>query len=430
MTPTFELYNPPSLDDGIARSLEYLRIFEEKYPIFYEGESLDEFVETHLGIGLRTLMELTGSIYAYFFVHDEDLAYFLSNPLNLNLSKETFFQHVDVSDEELEAFFQISAKTIRELRREIVRDISSLTRDQYDFTLFRRFPIVLLTDDTFTCLDIGFLLERVSFGLFRTIHNCLPGEVDNPSIKDKKLARDLSSKWGDVVETYALNILRPLPCFRANIQFSTRKGRPEQIDGAFVVEKSAVIIEIKGRYLSAASKYSGTDSLIAELDRRFGREAHNDKGALYQQRASNIADLSCSDDIMNVNRIFPVLIVDESTLRLDLVQGMLRSWFDEVLNTHELRRDLEVMPLSIIHLDTLEAMEVFLQSDAFSFLDLIEFFASEVRKDDDLAQKDSHSLFFRFLSDYGIKWQANPRMQKLFKAYIDNFRWRSIEPVP
>ena len=103
---------------------------------------------------------------------------------------------------------------------------------------------------------------------------------------------------------------------------------------------------------------------------------------------------------------------------------MLCEWFDEELDIGGLRQGSPAMPLTIIPMDTLESIRTLPKRWAFSFLDFTEYCAREIRKDEDIAAEDSQTLLLRFLSERDIPWRANPRTQKLFGDFMENFRWR------
>lgn len=435
LVPTFELYNPPNLDGGIARTLEYIRIFDTKYPDFHETLSLDQFFNNATGISLKTLLEVTGAIYAYFFTNDENLELFINDPSKLNLSRSRYFKHLGDSSSEVDAVFRLFCRDRHELRDEVISTKGLDKRESYDFSVFRKFPLVYINNDVFTCVDFGFLTEKVSFGFYRTIFNALPDNAEIPGTKEKAIAGKLSEGWGTSIELYVQSIFEKQECFYPDVKFKSGKGKDEQIDGVFVCGQRAILIEIKGRFLSGRAKYAGDKTVIEEIDKKFGRNSKDDKGAIYQlardikllyggdsEEQQKLSDFTCPTSVLDANAVYSVLITDESTLRLDLIQWLLRDWFEEEFAKEKLRKGLIRKPVLILPLETLEEIEPFLIDNDFEFIEFVEYYCSLVDLRLAFPLLASDQVFRRFLSIKELDPKSNRRTWDIFTSFIEGVK--------
>jgi hypothetical protein len=434
LVPLMELYNPPSFDRGIVRTIEYLRIFDKNWPDFENGMSLASYFKSATGLSISSLLQITGAIYAYYYLNEEDLGRYLTDLKELNLRRSRYFERFDDVDD-VEAFFAIYSRSLDELRDEALRDKSDKTKDYYDFGLFRRYPILNLSEDVFTCLDFGFLTEKLSFGFYRTLFNALPDDPERPGTKIKRLADTLQREWGKTIEEYVTGFLGPIQGFHPNVRFSLGKGEPKEIDAVFVEGKNVALLEIKGKFLSASAKYGSDSSLINELDRKFGRVSKGEKGGAFQLLqdikdlyldVNKVSALSCPYDLASATKVYPVLIGDEHALGFDLIQYLLRGWFEEL--KQGVTGVPEIAPLVVLTIDTLERLEPYLLNKSVSFIEFVSFYESEVQKGLPAAYLESHRVLVRFLKQRGFfangRWETNQRTAEIFSSFMESTKPR------
>lgn len=436
LLPNFELDNPPRFDRYISRSLEYIRIFGESRPTFADDLSLDAYFEKQTGLNLKTYLQLITAVYFHYLKFTLDPQSFVADPVQSNIDADIYFVNFKLSSDELRGFIQLTGKSVSDLKSEIDKGDLDGTHHHYDLTSFRRYPLLFLSENVFTCIDLGFLVEKVSLGLLRTIHNCLPEDLTNPQLKEKELSALLNSGWGRVIETYVSNIFSAFEFFRSDVCFKKGKGKPEQIDGVIFHGNDLVILETKGGTLSATAKYGGVEKLIEELDKKFGRRSKRgtgrDKGGITQlledienlfnsdqSKIDALTEFNCPHDFLNARRIFPVLVVEERLLSLDLVQSRLTTWFEEELVKRSIRPGVDVEHLLILPIEFLESIEGPISRGELDPLEFIKQY-SQAAKDKTLPfwEVDTLSAFERFAKNKGISDFRNDRMDKIWDDFI------------
>ena len=66
-----------------------------------------------------------------------------------------------------------------------------------------------------------------------------------------------------------------------------------------------------------------------------------------------------------VKRIFPVLVLSDRIFSFPIMNRFLDSEFQRLTNTNVLRRNLEIMPLTVLTIDELESLEPYLCDSPF-----------------------------------------------------------------
>jgi hypothetical protein len=441
LTPGFELLHPPSFQRGVVRSRAILRLFETKHPEFADGKSLNNFFFERQGVHLTTFFEITMAIYTHFLTVTDGEEIFEGVPERFRLDRSVYFRLLGIPKSELDAYFSLLARQLFQLKDEIKKDFVVTSYPHCDFTTFRRFPLLLLNEQVFTCLDIGFLLEKVSFGLFRTLHNSLPDDEKQINRKSPTLANRLSAYWGEAVESYFQHLLENAPGFFPDLTFDTGKGRSQQIDGLIYDGDSAAVIEVKAQYLTASAKYGSTDKLLEELNRKFGLKKRSkedsSRGAL-DQLLSDIEKLfpknvdvtgqarnfSCPSEFLSAHNIFPVLVIDETYLACPFVQWRLMAWFDAELKTRAICGSVKIHPLLVVSLEFLEAIEEPIKKGTFSFLEFCNFWKKRNESHLEFWQYDSWNCLMLYFEEVGIGNQRNSRVQEEFDYFMSGLMQR------
>ena len=156
------------------------------------------------------------------------------------------------------------------------QEIESLPNE---FRLWRKYPLVKISEDQVFCVDIDFLLEKLQTGVFWILRD----QLDKENKSDK-----IFELWGKVFEDYAASIIergisaqtRPMEQCFVQPQYD-RKGKSECTDIAICSEETLILLECKTSVLSASAKFSSDFSkLYAELKKKIieGEEPKKPKG--------------------------------------------------------------------------------------------------------------------------------------------------------
>lgn len=276
-----------------------------------------------------------------------------------------YIKQTELDQRDFDHFLDICAIRLEDVPSEIRRAAEEFpgSLPQFDFAVFRQRPILELGNGGLLCLDPFFLIDKLGDGLRHTIRDSLP------SAEDK---RKVSKAYGLLFELYVDSIMRQIyprgeEYFISFPQFARVKGGAnEAFDGILVCRDGHIIVfEYKGGFLKAAPKYGGRiRAFIRDLDMKFGagergagvlqmvrkiqRLYHRQKGERDQ-----IAELE--QHRVQVRKITPVLIVQEPALRWDF-NWFLNRLFKRLLRRARVTKAVEVMPLQVIDIESLEKM--------------------------------------------------------------------------
>ena len=384
--PVVELMNPPQITNAIARSEKYFEIFESEFSLgdnntFSNGLNTITYFFDINKISLRNYLKLIYSVYAFYFTQNFET--YKNDPAMLNFRRSEYFLSLQLPQSEIDSFFNFNVRGLSGLINELQNSASIGLLPQYDFIGFRQYPLVELNDDIITCIDVNFLIEKLSFGVYHAIFNSF-----DATITDRKKDRNLfSSLWGKVFEHY-VNFLfsQSYPPLSGRLisfaKFLDTNTDQEAFDGVIDSGDKLIVMEYKGGFLNASAKYSGSkEKLLGDLDKKYGSQH---KGGI-EQLVRKIELVFNSDyelrktfDGFDKNRandikvIYPVLIVKEHALNIGLATNKLRRVFDEQIKNKNISSSIFIRPLSVLLVEDLEILLPYIDEGKISFADFLE----------------------------------------------------------
>jgi len=395
LLPSSELTNPPDAPRAFVRNDDYFKIFEHGAAdfVFADGQSLADRFKSLTGLQLRRYLMLVYCIYAYYEVEAESLDRFINDPSRLNIGKETTFAKMDVTQGEVEALLRLTAAGVEEYTpaARAAAAADAALSPYHGFAEFRSRPLAY-TDDTkrfATVIDMGFLIEKLSTGVYHTILASLEGG-DEAQGQDRK--NFLRRYWGDVFEVYVNDLLgEALPpsagrFFRSPVydRPKAKKGK-QAFDAALDFGDALVVMEHKGKYLKLEAKYSERpEALTADLDERFGKGVRqladnieaifnadeSRRGEFSERDASgNVLRSFTGEDAKGVRVIYPVLVVQDFSLRLGFANRWLRNLFAAEVRKRSVNPNL-IRPLSLLTIEDVEKVLPYLE--ALSFVEILK----------------------------------------------------------
>jgi hypothetical protein len=362
--PTFELLNPPDVQYSIIRNLEYARIFDERFSefVFSGGQSLSQRFTQLTGLELRRYLVLIFNFYLFYKQQSSSLENLLQNPALFNIDKRVVFAKMKLTEREVDAFFNLTATDVDSLMEEF--QTSTPTKHPifapYDFTPFRRHPLVYNSDEkqVVTCIDPAFLAEKISTGAYHTILRSLEVEESVRTKADESdRKRFLRRYWGEVFQIYVNDRLRdvfPLETgqFYASPKWDSPKAESneEAFDGVLALGDSLVVMEDKGKYLEFSAKYSGRrEALLKDLHERFGvgvqqlansleivfnNDPSQDRHTFSERDKAKQSLLRFNlEDAKRVKKVYPVLIVQDFSLQTGFANRELRNLFEHEIKS-------------------------------------------------------------------------------------------------
>ncbi|HEX2833927.1 MAG TPA: hypothetical protein VHW00_13030 [Thermoanaerobaculia bacterium] len=169
-----------------------------------------------------------------------------------------------------------------------------------DFRVFRNRPLLELRDGRFMVLDLQFLHESASRGLYWSLFHRLSDEAK----------RRFAAAWGDLFETYVLDLVRHyFPDLRGNEDVAGR-----EVDGVLELGGATFLIEVKSGFLPEAAKGSRNQSTFAEaVERKFVKnEKGKPKGV--GQLAATLESIRGGSGLLHDQPIYSILVGEDPVL--------------------------------------------------------------------------------------------------------------------
>lgn len=348
----------------IARSR---KMFVESTRLSSRGNYMDLALkfETAMGISHSTFSQLVFGCATKFL---GAAAADLSSP-ELCILRNTFFQKSATTLESTTQFFNKVAITESELASTIR---NSRNRPGDDFTCFQAYPLVEISAGLFTCIDVGFLVEKAGRGLYWTLFSELPAE-------DKSR---IASFWGAVFEDYVNAIVSQSYGAGGTFVPTPKFANGDEAFDAYLVEGSSLVVfEHKSSVIRADAKYGGdVDKLETELQLKFVEGESDSIKGLAQLRKSvsrflrgeSVGKLTNRD----IKTIYPVLICLDNTVSVPYIGRYFNEQFRLSFPRKEFRRYV-VAPLYTLNISDVENLLGYLRKVKLS--DILDSYYSKNR---------------------------------------------------
>jgi hypothetical protein len=424
LAPLLELYNPPKIDQAVVRAeiifSEILNSPEMKAIINRELQGVDiaqAFLDA-TGLTIDKYKELILAIILWLYGHKlEELVE--NNSLSV-FHRSQFINNTLISQKEFDHYLSLDSIKLSGLKARFSAKRAKLL-PHFDYVLFRTWPLLELEDDNFICVDSCFAVEKLSAGIYWTIIDSLKG-------KAKKKAFDA---FGYLFEFYVNRIFRqisPLDGFYiADTSYTTGE---KAFDGVICHGNHLIVMEYKASFMKIEDKYSGKiRKFEKELDKKFGVDEEegtekgvaqlaNHIGRMFHERPSERSHIEELNRVLRnshsrVEKITPVLIVQEPIMKLSIIEEMLSRRFLRLLARKRISKGVCVAPLAVIDIDTLERMRPNLVAGDFT---LEQCLNARAARDPEYKQ-----IFLSFLSDnfseYGKR--EDVEVSSKFKAIMN-----------
>ena len=243
------------------------------------------------------------------------------------------------------------------------KEMSSLPNE---FSLWRKYPLVKISENQIMCVDIGFLMDKLETGVFWIIRD----ELDK---EQKGKETNIFDMRGPVFEDYVASIIKR----GTNLQPLSRKEtcipdpryiqkEDNQCTDIMVCSREVLIlIECKAHILSSKAKFSGDfselhNAIISKIIAPNGKNqlwnAIRNLGHVDAMKRREVNGL----DMSRIRQIFPVLVLSDRIFSLKFMNRFFDMEFQPFVDLDELKKDLEIMPLTVLTIDNLEDLEPYL----------------------------------------------------------------------
>ena len=169
--------------------------------------------------------------------------------------------------------------------------------------IFRQSPLLKLDRNRMLILDLDFLVELLTSGVYWSIFDSLPKNL-RPAFKEM---------WGRLFELYAVGLLGAFYPPFSRMLTADLNYDAGQVDAMLDFGQVAVVFEIKSSLLTEGAKRSGVAAdFVADFNLKFVRDNKGKVKALVQLASSCQAIAEGRiPTVMKPARIYPVCVSDE-----------------------------------------------------------------------------------------------------------------------
>jgi hypothetical protein len=362
LAPILELYNPPSFEKALVRSdiifSELVNSQEMQVHVQKDlkGFDLSKAFVNATGISLDMYRELTLSMFSSLLARSYDEL--VENPSLFVFKRSEVLKESLIDQKDFDRYLSLDCMNLKEAKALFSETNRKKLLKQFDYVRFRSRPLLELENEMIVCADLCFLVEKLSSGIYWTIVDSLKG-------KDKD--RALQS-FGYLFEIYVNQLLRRVSQSNGTLIASPKYKTGElSFDGLICHGNHLIVLEYKGGFMEIEAKYSGKVRAFEKaLDMKFGvnegvSQLAKHIGRLYRDRQSDRDQIEELDQLLRnshskIEKITPVLIVRESLLRFSAIEEILSKRFVRLLAREKVSRSVDVAPLAVLDIDTLEEM--------------------------------------------------------------------------
>ncbi len=226
--------------------------------------------------------------------------------------------------------------------------------------IFRQNPLMKMGANRVLILDLEFLAELLTAGVYWNIFDGLPRN-------QRETFREL---WGRLFELYAVDLLKQFYPPFSRILTADLTYDAGQVDGLLDFGQVVVVFEIKSSLLTETAKRSGNKAdFVADYERKFVRNARGKPKALAQLAASCKAiEDGRITTATRPARIFPVCISDEPAVECFFFTAYSNEIFQNLVTGTS-----SIQPVTMMSVNELEEALPYVAENAFSWAELLDF---------------------------------------------------------
>jgi hypothetical protein len=269
--------------------------------------------------------------------------------------------------------------------------------------VFRQYPLMKMDSDRVLMLDLEFLAELLTAGVYWNIFYTLP-------IDQRDTFREL---WGRLFELYAVDLLSEFYPPFSGILTADLTYDDGQVDSLLDFGQEVVVFEIKSSLLTEGAKRGGNKAnFIADYIRKFVRNAKGKPKALAQLAAACKAiENGRIATTTKPALIYPVCISDEPA-----VESFFFTSYSNELFQSEIVGASSIQPVTMMSVNELEEVLPYVASNAFTWADLLDFRSRHLS-----GAFSVHQAIYDLLREKNLPASRNPAVRNSFDEV-----WRII----
>jgi hypothetical protein len=351
------------------------------------------------GLTIQQYCEIIFFIVAWFYGHNvKDM---LDDSSKFIIQKESYISPTKIDPETFDKFLELTSFPFTDLSSHLSNHRGAHNRD---FSAIQSNPLMVFDNGAIACLDLDFLIEKLSTGVYRFIFDHYP----------EKYRGDALTSWGYIFEQYVHGILGRLHppvksrlitgAFAENLKYQTKE---EAFDGILISPTNPqhlLVFQYKSRFIKPEVKYSDdVDRFERALDHE-GMFGLGRKGGV-TQLATNIEFLwhrdkdnkrkklmAPLDNLVGFEKVTPILVVQESFFRMDFFNWTLNNRFQSYIAAAQISSAITIEPLLVIDIESFEILKPYILSGRFTL--------SQVVNSINAINPDRRMSLRRYLSEY------------------------------
>jgi hypothetical protein len=365
MAPARELDDLPRIDNALVRSWYMLGDLLKGRADRPGAQSLEQlFVFLTNGFSFETFQTVMFGLFAYFqslslenlprFQRDSLLNPYAAGNIISSGMLDQFLKNLSIDASDLPT---------------VVPPLDNEKALLLDTTFFRAFPVWRYSPESYLCVDLCFVVEKLASGFYWAV---------NQALDTNQRRYEFSSLWGQLFEDYVLTLLRyAVPPESGRLienPFYEHPHHVEAFDAVVLEGTNAIVMQVKGTFARASGKYSGEFRPFFEaLSEKFG----NLRGAAIRQMGSNIRSTfglprrrELPDvPVRAVRVVWPVVVVLEPILGFGLASRLLVERFVKRCRRLVPQAYTSIRPPVFVQIEDLETLTQHVRDGDFTFVD-------------------------------------------------------------
>jgi hypothetical protein len=414
MAPAWDIYNSRNLGHAMSRMFTILtEILPGSDPVVRKLVSQLSIDPNKIEIDGIPLYPFTAIVFGLF-------AYARSPQAQVRVlfNPQEIFAPTGLSQELFDRFLSARARTLEEFRGELNKGVSvsqatfseELKRRSFlidSLNIFRRYPLFRLDNERVVMLDVQFVVELLTSGVYWSLHDGLP---QNKRETFKQL-------WGRMFELYAVGLLAQLYPRMSGMLSADVKYSDGQIDAMIDFGPYVLVMEIKSSLLTEPAKRSADkDSFLADFRRKFVENERGKPKAIKQLSSACRAILAGTIKTAKKDGppvIYPILVSDEPVLEATFMNAFFNEEFQK-----EGVNDAKVRPFTVITIDELVQALCYVTDNDFSWKELLDSRFNEFG----VYPNSVGQAIYALIVMKGLAAKQNPALKRKYDEFADRMR--------
>jgi hypothetical protein len=414
MAPTWDVYNSRNLGHTMSRMFTILT------EILAGSDPTVTIKVSQLGISPNKI-EIDGiPLYQFAALVFGLFAYARSPQAQVRVlfNPKEIFAETGFPPKQLEQFLNARARTLDEFRSVLSKGTvpsratfsDELKRRPFlidSLNVFRRYPLLKLDAERVLMLDVQFVVELLTSGVYWTVHDALPSAK-------RKTFKEL---WGRMFELYAVDLLAQFyPPMSGMLSPDVDYGNG-QIDALIDFGAYVLVFEIKSSLLTEPAKRNADKkSFLADFRRKFVENERGERKVIKQLSAACRAILAGAIKTAKTGQppvVYPIFVSDEPAVEATFMNAFFNEEFQK-----EGIADERVKPMTVMSIDELEQALCYVTDNDFSWSELLDSRLSE----HGVCPNSVGQAIYALIVLKGLGTKQNPALKRKYDEFGDRLR--------